>query len=55
MIISNSWHTIESGNGIGLGNLKSQLNHLYPGNYSLRVDTDKPNEFSVNLVLTTKR
>lgn len=49
--ISNSWKSKESGNGIGLENLKSQLSHLYPEKHSLRVDTDKPNEFSVNLAL----
>lgn len=49
--IGNSWRSRESGNGIGLENLRSQLNHLYPEKYSLRVDTDKPNEFSINLVL----
>lgn len=51
IVISNSWKNKESGKGIGLENLKSQLNHLYPEKYSLRVDMDKPNEFSVILVL----
>ena len=49
--ISNSWRSKEAGNGIGLENLKGQLNHLYPENYSLLVNTNKPNEFSVNLFL----
>lgn len=53
--ITNSWRNIESGNGIGLENLRSQLNHLNPDRYSLFVNTDKSGEFSVNLVLTTKR
>ncbi|MEK6781360.1 MAG: histidine kinase [Bacteroidota bacterium] len=53
--ISNSWHSKESGNGIGLENLKSQLNHLYPESHSLLVDTTKQNEFSVNLVLNLKK
>ena len=51
ILISNSWRSKEAGNGIGLENLKSQLSHLYPDSYSLRVDTDKSNEFSVTLVL----
>ena len=53
--ISNSWRNKESGNGIGLENLKSQLNHLYPGNHFLEVATDTPGEFSVNLVLITQK
>ncbi len=53
--ISNSWRSKESGAGIGLKNLRSQLDHLYPENYSLTVDSQRANEFSVNLVLTTKR
>lgn len=53
--ISNSWKNKEPGNGIGLENLKSQLDHLYPGKYSLLIGRNEPNEFSVNLVLTVKK
>ena len=55
VVIRNSSRSNDSGNGIGLANLKSQLDHLYPGNYSLLVDMKEPNEFSVNLVLTVKK
>jgi len=51
IMISNSWRIKESGKGIGLENLKSQLHHLYHEKYFLQVGTDRPNEFSVNLVL----
>lgn len=51
--ISNSWRGDPSGNGIGLENLKSQLNLLYPGSHSLEV-ISRSDEFSVNLVLITK-
>ncbi len=51
--ISNSWRGVQSGRGIGLENLKSQLNLLYLGNHSLEV-VARSDEFSVNLVLITK-
>jgi LytS/YehU family sensor histidine kinase len=35
--ISNSWRSIESGNGIGLENLKSQLSLLYQGNHTMNI------------------
>ena len=54
VIVSNSWRNTESGNGIGLENLKSQLDHLYPGSYSLHVNKSEPNQFSVNLMLVVK-
>lgn len=41
-----------SGNGIGLDNLRSQLDLLYGREYSMRIDTIKPDEFSVNLNIT---
>jgi LytS/YehU family sensor histidine kinase len=49
--ISNSAADSKSGNGIGLENLRSQLNHLYKEEYQLHVDHSKANEFSVNLIL----
>jgi LytS/YehU family sensor histidine kinase len=54
VIVSNSWRNTESGNGIGLDNLKSQLDHLYPGSYSLHVNKSEPNQFSVSLMLVVK-
>jgi LytS/YehU family sensor histidine kinase len=49
--ISNSWRNTAVGKGIGLENLKSQLEHLYPGKFALTVNTQIPGEFSVNLVI----
>jgi LytS/YehU family sensor histidine kinase len=49
--ISNSARGTKQGAGIGLENLRSQLDHLYPQRFSLRIDADKPGEFSVNLIL----
>lgn len=49
--ISNSWRGDSVGKGIGLENLRSQLEHLYPGKHSLVIDTEQPGEFSVTLVI----
>lgn len=49
--ISNSASNTKRGNGIGLENLCSQLNHLYNKEYQLNIDNTKANEFSVNLML----
>jgi len=48
---ANSWLNKKSGSGIGLQNLRSQLNLLYKEGYSLIVDSTVPNEFRVTLVL----
>lgn len=53
--ISNSTTVSKSGNGIGLENLRSQLDHLYKGDYSMEVDNSIVNTFSVNLMLNQKR
>lgn len=53
--ISNSASGINPGNGIGLENLRSQLNHLYNDEYQLTVENTKASEFSVNLILNHKR
>ncbi len=53
--ISNSWTNTVSGNGIGLQNLRSQLDLLYRERYSLVIDSCRANEFHVNLVLNTKK
>ena len=47
--IRNSWKNGVSGNGIGLDNLRGQLDLLYGKKYELLIGTDKPDEFSVNL------
>jgi len=48
--IRNSWRSKESGSGIGLENLKSQLSLLYRGNHTLSI-TSQDEEFLVELVL----
>jgi two-component system LytT family sensor kinase len=50
--ISNSWRNTASGKGIGLNNLLGQLNLLYGEKFDLVVESNKPEEFSVNLVLS---
>jgi LytS/YehU family sensor histidine kinase len=47
--IRNSWKNGVSGNGIGLHNLRGQLDLLYDKNYELLIGVDNPGEFSVNL------
>jgi LytS/YehU family sensor histidine kinase len=53
--VSNSANSTNPGNGIGLGNLQSQLDHLYKDNYSMEVVNSKANIFSVNLILNQKK
>lgn len=55
ILIANSWQSKNSGNGIGLQNLKSQLDLLYKESYSLIVDSSITNEFHVNLILNTRK
>lgn len=52
--ISNSATITKPGNGIGLENLRNQLDHLYKGYYSLEVVNSKADEFSINLLLNQK-
>ncbi len=49
--ISNGWRNDFRGKGIGLDNLRSQLEHLYPEKHSMKIDMEKQGEFSVNLLL----
>jgi two-component system LytT family sensor kinase len=53
--ISNSRRSEKMESGIGLDNLKRQLEHLFQDHYQLDLITDQPEEFSVRLQLTTKR
>jgi LytS/YehU family sensor histidine kinase len=53
--ISNSSKNNNAGEGIGLENLKNQLDHLYKENYSMKVDRTKVNEFSVTLILNQNK
>lgn len=49
--VRNSWRKKVSGNGIGLDNLRRQLNLLYGENAQLTVDANRKEEFSVNLII----
>jgi LytS/YehU family sensor histidine kinase len=49
--VRNSWRKKVSGNGIGLENLRRQLNLLYGERVRLSIETNIPEEFSVNLVI----
>ncbi|MCE2893940.1 MAG: histidine kinase [Flammeovirgaceae bacterium] len=51
--ISNSGRPAKHGAGIGLSNLRSQLDHLYPEKYSLQIDSALADQFSVRLVLNS--
>lgn len=51
--ISNSNRTGLPGKGIGLENLSSQLEHLYPGRHTLQVNSKGGEGFYVNLVINT--
>jgi LytS/YehU family sensor histidine kinase len=51
--ISNSGRPAKQATGIGLSNLRSQLDHLYPEKYSLQIDSDRADQFSVRLVLNS--
>lgn len=53
--VRNSWKKKVSGNGIGLSNLRQQLNLLYGEKVELSVDTNKPEEFSVSLIIMERR
>lgn len=53
--ISNSSKNDSTGEGIGLKNLESQLDHLYKDGYSMQIDRSKVNEFSVTLILNNSR
>ncbi|MBI3220781.1 MAG: histidine kinase [Bacteroidetes bacterium] len=53
--ISNSKRSEKMESGIGLDNLKRQLEHLFQDHYQLDLITDQPEEFSVRLQLTTQR
>jgi len=57
MIISvrNSWKDKPSGNGIGLENLRRQLNLLYGDEFQLLIESNKPEEFAVNLTILAAR
>jgi sensor histidine kinase YesM len=49
--ISNSAGSGGAGGGIGLSNLKSQLNYLYADRHDIRISNEVPEKFSVNLML----
>lgn len=52
--ICNSANNGKCGNGIGLENLRSQLDHLYKDDYLMTIESSAENKFSVNLTLNQK-
>lgn len=52
--LRNSYQHPNSGNGIGLNNLKSQLDYLYKDTYQLNIDRSVPSEFLIELTLNSK-
>jgi LytS/YehU family sensor histidine kinase len=53
--VSNSWKAKASGNGIGLENLRRQLNLLYGEEFQLFIESNRPDEFAVNLTILDAR
>jgi LytS/YehU family sensor histidine kinase len=53
IFVSNSKQESKTSKGIGLNNLRSQIDYLYPNNYVFEIIEDQ-NEFSVNLRLPRK-
>ena len=45
----------KNGHGIGLENLKSQLNHLYAENFKLQIREDDQEKFGVSLIISKVR
>ncbi|MDO1445862.1 histidine kinase [Rhodocytophaga aerolata] len=52
--VGNSCKDTNAGKGIGLENLRSQLQHLYTNTYSFSIDSSLPNQFWVHLILPDK-
>lgn len=52
--IRNSYQKSSLGNGIGLNNLKSQLDYLYQNNYHLKIDQSIQQEYSIELTLHSR-
>lgn len=52
--LGNSYPNSSLGNGIGLNNLRNQLDHLYKDNYEIKIDTSRNNEFWVSLNIKNK-
>lgn len=53
LIVRNSWQKREQRNGIGLQNLRSQLNLLFPSKHTMHVNNDSIDEFVVTLIIKT--
>jgi len=49
--IRNGWKNKRNGHGIGLENLRSQLEHLYGKKFELLMDDNNLEEFGVKLII----
>jgi sensor histidine kinase YesM len=49
--IRNGRKNASKGHGIGLENLANQLKHLYAEKFRLALDSDRPEAYSVSLIL----
>lgn len=49
--IRNSWKKTEIGDGIGLANIRDQLEILFPQKHSLEIDSSRAKEFGVVLII----
>jgi sensor histidine kinase YesM len=53
--VENAIKNKRNGHGIGLENLKNQMNHLYAGNFRMLIKEIDQQKFGVNLVIETNR
>jgi sensor histidine kinase YesM len=52
--ISNNWKQVKLGEGIGLENIKSQLDILFPNRHLIQMDTSQSNQFGITITIQSK-